>query len=59
MTAVTINNRQNPVKPWNLHANDMMQLELQDKFGDELGIYYQRPENVFANLSNEDLEELG
>jgi len=37
----------------------MMQLELQDKFGDELGIYYQRPENVFANLSNEDLEELG
>ena len=30
MTRVTINNnRQNPVEPWNLHANDDIQLELQ------------------------------
>ncbi len=32
ITTVTIsNNRQNPVAPWNLHANDMIQLELQEK----------------------------
>jgi len=60
VTAVTINNnRQNPVEPWNLHANDMIQLELQDKFRDELGIYYERQENAFAQLSDEDLEEHG
>src|SRR6185369_7867584 len=29
VTGVTIsNNRQNPVDPWNLHANDMIQLEI-------------------------------
>ena len=56
---VTINNnRQNPVMPWNLHANDMIQLELQDKFRDELGIYYERQENAFASLTQEDLDEL-
>lgn len=60
VTTVTINNnRQNPVEPWNLHANDMIQLELQDKFRDDLGIYYERQENAFANLSDEDLEEQG
>lgn len=60
VTTVTINNnRQNPVDPWNLHANDMIQLELQDKFRDELGIYYERQERAFENLSDEDLEEQG
>ena len=60
VTAVTINNnRQNPVDPWNLHANDMIQLEIQDKFRDDLGIYYARQEMAFENLSDEDLEELG
>lgn len=57
VTAVTINNnnRQNPVEPWNLHANDMIQLELQDKFRDDLGIYYERQQNAFAaSGSNED-----
>jgi hypothetical protein len=58
ITNVTINNnRQNPVDPWNLHANDMIQLELQDKFRDELGIYYERQEKAFENLSDEELEE--
>jgi hypothetical protein len=52
------NNRQNPVKPWNLHANDMIQLELQDKFRDDLGLYYERQEKAFAHLSQEDLEEM-
>jgi hypothetical protein len=60
VTMVTIsNNRQNPVNPWNLHANDMIQLEIQDKFRDELGIYYERQERAFENLSDEELEELG
>lgn len=60
VTRVTINNnRQNPVEPWNLHANDMIQLELQDKFRDDLKIYYERQENAFDQLSTEDLEEYG
>lgn len=60
VTMVTINNnRQNPVDPWNLHANDMIQLEIQDKFRDELGIYYERQERAFENLSDEELEEQG
>lgn len=60
VTTVTINNnRQNPVDPWNLHANDMIQLEIQDKFHDDLGFYYARQERAFENLSDEDLEELG
>lgn len=60
VTNVTINNnRQNPVDPWNLHANDLIQLELQDRFRDELGIYYERQEQAFTNLSDEELEEQG
>ena len=60
VTRVTINNnRQNPVEPWNLHANDMIQLELQDKFRSDLQIYYERQENAFDQLSTEDLEEYG
>lgn len=52
------NNRQNPVKPWNLHANDMIQLELQDKLREDLGLYYERQEKAFSNLRLEDLEEM-
>ena len=60
VTTVTINNnRQNPVDPWNLRANDMIQLELQDKFRSDLSIYYERQERAFENLSDEDLKELG
>ncbi len=60
VTRVTINNnRQNPVEPWNLHANDLIQLELQDKFRTDLGIYYERQENAFDQLSVEDLEDYG
>jgi hypothetical protein len=59
VVSVTINNnRQNPVMPWNLHANDMIQLELQDKFREELHIYYERQENAFIGLSQQDLDEL-
>jgi hypothetical protein len=55
--AVAINNRQNPVMPWNLRANDMIQLELQDFFR-ENGFYYERQENAFAALTREELEYL-
>jgi hypothetical protein len=57
VTTVTINNnRQNPVEPWNLHANDMIQLQIQDKFREDLGIYYERQENSFQGI---DMEEEG
>jgi hypothetical protein len=60
VTRVTINNnRQNPVEPWNLHANDDIQLELQDKFRTDLCIYYERQENAFHELTVEDLEDYG
>ena len=60
ITQVTINNnRQNPVEPWNLHANDLIQLELQDKLRSDIGIYYERQENAFDQLSAEDLDEYG
>lgn len=60
VTRVTINNnRQNPVEPWNLHANDLIQLDLQDKFRYDLKIYYERQENAFDQLSIEDLDEYG
>ena len=56
---VTINNnRQNPVKPWALRANDMIQLRLGEKFREDLNIYYGRQEGAFENLTNEDLEAL-
>jgi hypothetical protein len=58
ITTVTINNnRQNPVDPASLHANDMIQLELQDRFRG-LGIYYERQQRAFDNLSDVDLEDL-
>ena len=60
VTGVTVNNnRQNPVEPWNLHANDLIQLELQDKFRSDIGLYYERQENAFDQISPEDLDEYG
>jgi hypothetical protein len=61
ITAVTINtNRQNPVEPANLRASDQIQLELQDKFRDELnGLLYERQESLFASLSEQEMTELG
>ena len=57
--SVTVNNnRQNPVKPWALRANDMIQLQLADKFHQDLKIYYGRQENAFHNLTDEDLERM-
>jgi hypothetical protein len=60
VTRVTINtNRQNPVEPWNLRASDRVQLAFQDKFRDELGIFYERQDNSFEALTDEDLQDLG
>ena len=59
VVSVTINNnRQNPVKAWALRANDMIQLELADKFKNDLGIYYERQQNAFHNLRDTDLERM-
>lgn len=60
VTNVTIcNNRQNPVAPWNLRANDKIQCDLHDRFREELGVFYSRQENAFRNRSKEELERLG
>jgi AIPR protein len=60
ITTVTINNnRQNPVKLWSLHANDTIQLELQDKCRDDLRIYYERQQGACENLSDEYLDDRG
>lgn len=60
VTNVTIcNNRQNPVEPWNLRANDRIQCDLHDKLREEAGVFYARQENAFRNYSFEELEEMG
>ena len=59
VVGVTINNnRQTPIQPWNLRANDMIQLRLQDQFR-KLGIFYERQERSFEGHTAEELEELG
>jgi hypothetical protein len=57
---VTINNnRQNPVMPWDLRANDPIQLAIQDWLRDTLGIYYERQANSFEGLSRLSDEQRG
>ena len=60
ITNITIcNNQQNPVDPWNLRANDRIQCDLQDKFREQVSIFYSRQENAIQNLSDSELQELG
>lgn len=60
VTRVTIcNNRQNPVEAWHLRASDSIQLELEDKFRDDLKIFYERQENAFDAMQDSDLETMG
>jgi len=59
LNATICNNRQNPVEPWNLRANDLIQLEFEEKFRENLKIFYERQENAFKKMSDEDLEERG
>ena len=59
VTQITIsNNQQNPVLPWALRAMDIRQVDLADKFRNELGIFYPQ-EGAFENLSDDEREELG
>jgi hypothetical protein len=56
VTAVTIcNNRQNPVDPWNLRANDQIQCDLEDKLRENGHVYYARQERAFENMSADEL----
>ncbi len=57
--ATICNNQQNPVEPWSLRANDRIQLEFAERFKDELGIFYERQQDLFKSLLPEDLEEQG
>jgi hypothetical protein len=60
ITNVTIcNNRQNPVEPWNLRANDLIQCDLEDKFHNQGHVMYERQEKAMANYSEEELEAMG
>ena len=60
VTMVTIcNNRQNPVEPWNLRANDRIQCELEDRFRGEAHVFYARQERAFESMSEEELEAMG
>jgi hypothetical protein len=60
VTQITIsNNQQNPVPPWALRAMDTRQVDLADKFRNELGIFYSRQEGAFESLSDDEREELG
>jgi len=60
VTQITIsNNQQNPVLPWALRAMDNRQVDLAEKFLNELGIFYSRQEGAFANLTDDEREELG
>jgi hypothetical protein len=59
MRKVTLNNnRQNPIMPWNLRANDLIQIGFEELFA-KLGIYYERRENAYKNSTDDDLEALG
>lgn len=61
VTNVTIcNNKQNPVDPWNLRANDLIQCEFEDKFNAHgRGIHYDRQEGAFKNMTDDEREEKG
>jgi len=37
----------------------MIQLEIQDKLRDDLGIYYERQQDAFSNISQDEMEEAG
>src|SRR5205823_431860 len=55
---VTINNnRQNPIMPWNLRANDLIQISYEEFFA-KLGIYYERRQNSYKSFLEEDAEGL-
>ena len=59
IVGVTIcTNKQNPVDPWNLRASEQIQLDLEDRFREELGIFYERQEKSWESYRLADLEEM-
>ena len=59
IVGVTIcTNKQNPVDPWNLRASEQIQLDLADRFREELGIFYERQEKSWESYRLADLEEI-
>jgi hypothetical protein len=60
VTTVTIcNNRQNPVEPWNLRANDEIQCNLHDKLREEAQVFYARQERAFESMGEDELLAMG
>jgi hypothetical protein len=60
VTEVTIsNNKQNPVQPWNLRACDRLQIDLEQRFKESVGLHYDRLQNSFAAKGQEEWEEEG
>ena len=58
IVGVTIcTNKQNPVDPWNLRASEQIQLDLEDRFREELGIFYERQEKSWESYRLGDLDE--
>jgi len=60
VTTVTVNtNRQNPVEPWNLRANDLIQCQISDWLRDRCKVYYERQAKMFDGLTDEQKQEAG
>lgn len=58
VVGVTIcTNKQNPVDPWNLRASEQIQLDLADRFREELGIFYERQEKSWESYRLGDLDD--
>jgi hypothetical protein len=60
VTDVTIaNNKQNPVKPWNLRASDRYQIDLEQRFKEEVNLYYDRLQNSYVSRGESEWEDEG
>jgi hypothetical protein len=60
VTDVTIaNNKQNPVKPWNLRASDRYQIDLEQRFKEEVHLHYDRLQNSYVSRSESEWEDEG
>jgi hypothetical protein len=53
------NNKQNPVKPWNLRASDRYQIDLEQRFKETLHLKYDRLENAHKAKGESDWEDEG
>jgi hypothetical protein len=60
VTDVTIaNNKQNPVKPRNLRASDRYQIDLEQRFKEEVHLYYDRLQNSYVSRGESEWEDEG